>query len=225
MLKCRPLLLEEVFIVQGWSHDRRLQRLVNRIFERDKIGLLVIDSDGHLAATLGSFVPLMRHDCLIVIDDYIAPLALSKQEIVQPTVDRWVRERLLREFGVFGGGTWAGQVNGAAALDTLAAQRQVFLPERGYCFRYFARDLLFPPDNLQSMAASQLILCENGRPLGPGHSLHKAIRLFGRGRYSHWADGTGTSLYFSTSDNSDPNVNGRDYSLEFAGARFYLTGS
>lgn len=215
----------QVFILQGWSHDRFLQRLANRIFERDKIGLLVIDADGQVQATIGSFAPLLRPDCLIVIDDYIAPLALSKQQVVQPVVDRWVARRLLREFGVFGGGTWAGQVNGAAALDKLTTERQIFLPEAGYCFRYFGCDFFIPPDTLQSMAASQLVLREDGRSLGPAHSLHKAIRVLGRGRYSHWGEGNGSSLFFSTSDNSDPNVNGRNYSVEFAGIRFELTGS
>ncbi len=214
---------DQVFIIQGRSHDHRLQGLVNQIFERDKIGLLMIDLDGQVEANMGSFLPLLRHDSFIVIDDYIAPLAPSKQQVVQPAVDRWVAQGLLRQFGVFGGGTWCGQVNGEAALNTPIAKRQIFLPEIGHCFRYFACDLFIPPDRLPTMSSSQLVLCEDGRPLGPAHSLHKAIRLFGRGRYSHWAEETGTSLYFSTSDNSDPNLNGRDYSLEFAGVRFALT--
>lgn len=52
-------------------------------------------------------------------------------------------------------------------------------------------------------------LLEDGRPLGPAHSLHAQIREDGAGAFSHWGD----KLYFSTSDNSDPNTNGRRYSL------------
>src|SRR5262245_4831710 len=52
-------------------------------------------------------------------------------------------------------------------------------------------------------------LTENGRPLGPGGAQHEDIRQMGQGRYSHW----GGELYFSTSDNSDPNTNGRKYIL------------
>ncbi len=66
-------------------------------------------------------------------------------------------------------------------------------------------------DDLLSMFRSPAILCEDGVPIGVGHDLHDDIRKKGRGRFSHW---TG-SLYFSTSDNSDPNENGREYALVF----------
>jgi hypothetical protein len=63
-------------------------------------------------------------------------------------------------------------------------------------------------DNAKALA-STLILCEDGRALGPAHSLHADIRTIGRGRFSHW----GENLFFSTSDNSDPNKNGRIYTI------------
>lgn len=56
---------------------------------------------------------------------------------------------------------------------------------------------------------SNLLLLENDRLLGPGHSLHTDIRAFGGGVYSHWKE----NLYFSTSDNSDPNLNKRKYTI------------
>ena len=56
---------------------------------------------------------------------------------------------------------------------------------------------------------SPLILCEENRQLGPAHSLHDDIRKIGLGRYSHW----GTVILFSSSDNSDPRVNNRIYSI------------
>jgi hypothetical protein len=55
--------------------------------------------------------------------------------------------------------------------------------------------------------ASPLIVFEDSNALGPPHALHKEIEDKGRGLYSHW----GENLYFSTSDNTDPNLNGRNY--------------
>src|SRR5262245_36821273 len=64
-------------------------------------------------------------------------------------------------------------------------------------------------------------LTENERPLGPGGALHKDIRQMGQGRYSHW----GSSLYFTASDNSNPNTNGRKYILRTTtSARDYIYG-
>ncbi len=54
---------------------------------------------------------------------------------------------------------------------------------------------------------SQTELFENDKPLGPAHSAHNAISGTGSGQFSHW----GSTLYFSTSDNSEPRINGRHY--------------
>ena len=48
---------------------------------------------------------------------------------------------------------------------------------------------------------------EDGRQLGPAHRPHDFIRADGRGQFSHW----GSTLYFSSSDNTDPRANGRVY--------------
>ena len=54
---------------------------------------------------------------------------------------------------------------------------------------------------------STLRLFENGVELGPAHSVHHDIRLFGQGQFSHW----GNALIFSSSDNTNPLTNGRKY--------------
>jgi hypothetical protein len=54
-----------------------------------------------------------------------------------------------------------------------------------------------------------LSLYEDDRPLGPARTRHPDIREQGGGAFSHW----GTHLYFSASDNSDPNANGRRYAF------------
>jgi hypothetical protein len=53
---------------------------------------------------------------------------------------------------------------------------------------------------------SPILLYENDQLLGPAHSPHYELK--GHGRFSHWMDG---NIIFSTSDNSDPNKNGRAY--------------
>lgn len=55
---------------------------------------------------------------------------------------------------------------------------------------------------------SGLLLYEDDKLLGPPHSMHIDIATIGKGRYSHWK---GVGIRFSTSDNSDPNANGRRY--------------
>ncbi len=52
-------------------------------------------------------------------------------------------------------------------------------------------------------------LMEDQAFLGPAHTMHETVRIYGKGCYSHWSD----TLYFSTSDNTDPNTNGRTYSV------------
>jgi len=56
---------------------------------------------------------------------------------------------------------------------------------------------------------STAVLCENNKPVGPPHTSHHEIADKGGGRYSHW----GGAVYFSTVDGSDPNSNGRSYTL------------
>lgn len=58
-------------------------------------------------------------------------------------------------------------------------------------------------------AVSSIRLLENDRYLGPGAADHEHIREFGAGAFSHW----GSTVFFSTSDNSDPTTNERVYSV------------
>ena len=55
----------------------------------------------------------------------------------------------------------------------------------------------------------RLTLFEDGTALGPEDSLHNAIRSKGAGAYSYWD----RTLYFSTSDGTDPRNNGREYTF------------
>jgi hypothetical protein len=69
-------------------------------------------------------------------------------------------------------------------------------------------------DDVGFWERSSLRLFESGRPLGPSHALHYQIRRDGGGKYSHWQ----SRLLFSTSDNSNPNDNGRIFSFDLQAA-------
>jgi 2-polyprenyl-3-methyl-5-hydroxy-6-metoxy-1,4-benzoquinol methylase len=56
---------------------------------------------------------------------------------------------------------------------------------------------------------SPVFVFENGRQLSWPHSEHAAIAKHGGGRFSHWGD----FVYFAASDGSNPNNNGRRYSM------------
>lgn len=83
----------------------------------------------------------------------------------------------------------------------------------GFAYKVYS-DLGTPSDSESNSLASTLRVFENGKELGPGHSMHADIRTKGKGLFSHWAG----NLYFSSSDNSDPRTNGRKYTYTFGGA-------
>jgi SAM-dependent methyltransferase len=64
-------------------------------------------------------------------------------------------------------------------------------------------------DGIDDNERSCVVLLEDGVPLGPAHAHHAVIRSQGGGGFSHWGD----TLFFSTSDNSDPRDNGRRYAV------------
>ena len=92
------------------------------------------------------------------------------------------------------------------AIEDLAPP---FDRETGLCWTRALPAFSDRSDTEDETDRSDLTLLENGVPLGPLHSPHAAIRTQGGGRLSHWK----THLYFSTSDGSDPNTNGRRYTL------------
>ncbi len=89
-----------------------------------------------------------------------------------------------------------------------------FKKEIGSCWQIDLSDLPMEGDSLDNPRRSSFVLCEDGRPMGSGHSSHDMVRNAGKGIFSHW----GKQLFFSTSDNSDPRVNGRKYSLKHVNA-------
>jgi SAM-dependent methyltransferase len=98
------------------------------------------------------------------------------------------------------------------AVITLAMR---FEHEVGHCWmtnldaQQRGAELRGMSDQPHDARRSPVVLLENGAPIGTPHCAHDDIRRHGAGRYSHWGD----TLYFSTSDNTDPNRNGRAYAL------------
>ena len=80
-------------------------------------------------------------------------------------------------------------------------------PDGEYAWKIDLSDFELPGDSLDNFFHSRAILLEDGKKLGPPHTLHNIIRQDGKGAYSHW----GAQLYFSSSDNTDPRSNGRTY--------------
>jgi lysophospholipase L1-like esterase len=78
-------------------------------------------------------------------------------------------------------------------------------------FAYIGSLSLDIPSDMTKPLASMAEIYEDGNPLGPPHTMHDTIRRDGNGRFSHW----GERIYFSTSDNSDPNFNGRRYTVRY----------
>ena len=101
----------------------------------------------------------------------------------------------------------------AGACDRLKDTRVVlpkpFLREAGHSYVAMLPQHAAASDNLDAPRRSPFLLCESGTELRDPHSVHDVIRREGRGRHSHW----GEALYFSSSDGSDPNTNGKEYAL------------
>jgi hypothetical protein len=80
----------------------------------------------------------------------------------------------------------------------------------GFAFVMRAPEFDQLADSSSEPNRSPVVLTEDAKPLGPAHSKHPDISRLGHGRFSHWQ---GIGIVFSTGDNSDPNKNGRRYSL------------
>jgi glycosyltransferase involved in cell wall biosynthesis len=89
------------------------------------------------------------------------------------------------------------------------AQLREFVHDGGFCWRASCPELTAIADTLHAPHRSTAILREAGQSLGPSHAAHNVIRSEGRGAFSHWS----REVYMSTTDNSSPLENGRQYEL------------
>jgi hypothetical protein len=79
----------------------------------------------------------------------------------------------------------------------------------GYAYRVALPSLASLSDTAANLTFSPTLMCEDKLVLGPPHTVHAEIVRDGWGRFSHYGD----SVIFSSSDNSDPNSNGRQYTI------------
>jgi hypothetical protein len=84
-----------------------------------------------------------------------------------------------------------------------------FPHHRGHIWAAGTPDLVDIADNEDAPKRSPAFLFEDGHQLPRPHASHDDIDRDGAGRFSHWS----TCVYFSSSDNTDPNTNGRKYVL------------
>ena len=90
-----------------------------------------------------------------------------------------------------------------------------FHHRQGDCFFTDVRAVLGLGDIVDEPTDSRLFLFEDGYQIGSPHTGIGLIERDGNGNFSHW-DG---NLYFSTSNNSDPNTNGRSYTVALSNTR------
>ncbi len=101
-------------------------------------------------------------------------------------------------------------VNPATTSGTKPINVSNAVADAGYSY-YVVQDFGILPDDGAHPTRSTLRIFENGVELNPAHSTHYEIQTIGRGRFSHWGDGSFIVLYFSASDNTNPKTNGRTY--------------
>src|ERR1051326_2675374 len=95
-------------------------------------------------------------------------------------------------------------------IDLPAVLKPPFERGAGHCWKaQLPPEMVWVCDNNQHPRRSPLLLWEDDRSLGPMHSPHADIELHGEGRHSFWSG----TVYFSTSDNSNPNETGRVYRI------------
>jgi hypothetical protein len=86
-----------------------------------------------------------------------------------------------------------------------------FEHQEGNRFAISLPDLEPLSDTPQEWSRSPVFLMEDGRRAQIPHANWERIKTHGMGRYCH----SGKTLLFSSTDNSDPNSNGRQYTVSY----------
>ena len=105
---------EAVRIVEGDCGDPAVVARVEQALGGARVDLLLIDADGHVGRDIDNYGRLCAPSCYVLIDDYVSPFAPEKVVLIRESVDRMVAEGRLRALGVYGWGTWVGQLAAGA---------------------------------------------------------------------------------------------------------------
>ena len=106
-------------------------------------------------------------------------------------------------------------VNDQAYYVVVAHQRPLQPPfnlTRGHMWQTSVPDLQSLSDRVGDDRRSTVFVFEDGRQLPHPHAIHDDIEKHGQGRFSHW----GELIYFSSSDQSDPNSGKHGYCMMVA---------
>jgi predicted O-methyltransferase YrrM len=98
-----------VTIIQGLNDSPHSIELVKCALSDEKIGLIFIDSDGHVERDFNLYKPFLYNGAFVVFDDIESEEASEKAALVRPFVEKGIREGLFHDLGIYQWGTWAGQ--------------------------------------------------------------------------------------------------------------------
>lgn len=196
---------------------------LERALEGEKIRLVLIDADGYFDRLFVRLRPLLADDAIILVDDYVVWDSPPKEGLTRSEMDGAIARGEIATWGLLSGVTWIGSLPGGienpssahapGSLSGFAALSHLFawrITERdGHATVVsLPKSWLRHADTLESKS-SPLLIFEDGKLIGPGHSNIQDVIDKGNGRYIHWRG----RVYFSSSDNSDPFSNGRRYTL------------
>ena len=101
---------DAVHMIEGSCDDPQVIGKIVRCLGGKRIDLLVIDAGGEVERDMLNFARFCEPSCYLVIDDYISEGAKEKSALIHPYLDRMVAEGKMRRIGVYGWGTWVGQL-------------------------------------------------------------------------------------------------------------------
>lgn len=91
--------------------------------------------------------------------------------------------------------------------------RRPFLHQSGHAYVGHFLFIGPKPDKRGNQNQSTLQLFEDDKLLGPQHISSDDVARTGHGLYLFWSENGDTVVVFSSSDNSDPDTNGRTYRI------------
>jgi hypothetical protein len=99
-----------VFVIPHSTDDHIAMKDFATKIGNERIGLLVVDADGHVAKTISLFSPYLLEGARVVIDDYLVVSGHLKTTITHKEVNELIAEGVLIPKKVIGWGTWIGEM-------------------------------------------------------------------------------------------------------------------
>lgn len=106
-----------------------------------------------------------------------------------------------------------GKITAANEIDPSLVAKEGSYGTTGFAY-FIEKDFGTPADTFPDLSESKLQIYEDGKPLGPAHTDPALVHQLGQGRFCYLQTSKHLRLYFSSSDNTDPRINGRTYTWE-----------